>query len=99
MRTLPCKASSPADSSFRRNDFPTFVPLPGLEAPMPDQFTDDALYTKGLTVLEDKLGPVQTLRFVALLSRQPFDYQQWRDQHFSGMTASEIVERAEPSRG
>lgn len=66
---------------------------------MPDQFTDDALYTKGLTVLEDKLGPVQTLRFLALLSRQPFDYQQWRGQHFAGLSASEIAERAESTRG
>lgn len=76
-----------------------YVPLLDMESPMSDQFTDDALCAKGLAVLEDKLGPVQTLRFLALLSRQPFDYQQWRDQHFSGMTASEIVERAEPSRG
>ena len=64
---------------------------------MPDQFTDDALYTKGLAVLEDKLGPVQTLRFLGLLSRQPFDYQQWRERHFAGMTVSEIAERAESS--
>ena len=66
---------------------------------MPDQFTDDVLYTKGMTVLEDKFGPVQTLRFLALLSRQPFDYQQWREQHFAGLTAGEIIERAEPSGG
>ena len=66
---------------------------------MPDPFTDDILYTKGLAVLEDKLGPVQTLRFLALLSHQPFDYQQWRQQHFAGMSLSEIVERAESSHG
>jgi hypothetical protein len=61
---------------------------------MPDQVADDILCAKGLTVLEDKLGPVQTFRFLALISRQSFDYQQWRERHFAGLTVGEIVERA-----
>jgi len=43
---------------------------------MPDQIADDALCMKGLTVLEDRLGPVEAFRFLALMSRQSFDYQQ-----------------------
>ena len=49
---------------------------------MADSLEDDALCAKGLAVLEDHLGPVQALRFLALISRQPFDYQHWRQQHF-----------------
>jgi hypothetical protein len=38
---------------------------------MSEFLADDALYTKGLAVLEDYLGPVETLRFLALVSRHP----------------------------
>ena len=62
---------------------------------MSEQLTDDALYAKGLAVLEDHLGPVHTLRFLALMSRQSFDYQRWRQQHFGGMSLEEILARAQ----
>ena len=58
---------------------------------MPEQLTDDALCAKGLAVLADRLGPVHTLRFLALMSRQSFDYQRWRQQHFGSMSLEEIL--------
>jgi hypothetical protein len=61
---------------------------------MPDSLEDDALCAKGLVVLEDHLGPVQALRFLALISRQPFDYQHWRQQHFEKMSLAEILAQA-----
>jgi hypothetical protein len=61
---------------------------------MPDDLEDDALCAKGLAVLEDHLGPVQALRFLALISRQPFDYQHWRQQHFGKMSLAEILAQA-----
>ena len=60
---------------------------------MPDALPDDALCAKGVAVLEDHLGPVEALRFLALISRQPFDYQRWRQQHFEGMSLAEIFSR------
>jgi len=37
--------------------------------------------------LSDSVGPVDALRFLALVSREPFDYQQWRkEQDFAGET-------------
>lgn len=45
---------------------------------MPKLFADYKLCNKGFEILEENLGPVQALRFLALISRQPFDYQQWR---------------------
>ena len=61
---------------------------------MADSLEDDALCAKGLAVLEDHLGPVQALRFLALISRQPFDYQHWRQQHFGKMSLAEILAQA-----
>jgi hypothetical protein len=61
---------------------------------MSDTLEDDALCAKGLAVLEDHLGPLQALRFLALISRQPFDYQQWRQQHFGKMSVAEILVQA-----
>ena len=62
---------------------------------MPELLADETLYAKGLAVLEDHLGPVDALRFFALISRQPFDYQGWRQQHFGAMSLAEIVTQAE----
>jgi len=47
-----------------------------------------------MAILEADLGPVEALRFLALLSRESFDYQSWRDKHFQGMTLTEILTRA-----
>lgn len=62
---------------------------------MTESLADDVLCAKGLALLEEQLGPVQTLRFLALLSRQPFDYQRWRQQHFAGMSLAEVLTRAQ----
>jgi hypothetical protein len=65
---------------------------------MSDPLEDDALCAKGLAVLEDHLGPVQALRFLALISRQPFDYQHWRQQHFGKMSLAEILVLAQAAQ-
>ena len=62
---------------------------------MPEPLADEALCVKGLAVLEDHLGPVDALRFFALISRQFFDYQRWRQQHFGAMSLAEIFIQAE----
>ena len=62
---------------------------------MPNLPTDDVLCAKGLAVLEDHLGPVQALRFLALISREPFDYQSWRQHHFGGMSLDEILTKVQ----
>lgn len=62
---------------------------------MPEPLTDDALCARGLTALEDQLGPVQALRFLALISRQPFDYQRWQQQKFGAMSLTEILTQAQ----
>lgn len=61
---------------------------------MTEQPADVVLREKGLTALEQELGPVQALRFLAMISRQPFDYQEWRRQTFDGLSLSEVLSRA-----
>jgi hypothetical protein len=61
---------------------------------MADEIADDLLRAKGMAVLEANLGPVEALRFLALLTREPFDYQSWRDEHFKGMSLEEVLSRA-----
>jgi hypothetical protein len=61
---------------------------------MTEQPADAVLRAKGLTALEAELGPVQALRFLAMISRQPFDYQKWRRQEFDGMSLSEVLSTA-----
>lgn len=62
-----------------------------------EPLADDALRTHGLAVLKEHLGPLKALRFLALISREPFDYQDWRDRHFAGKGLEEIL--ADARRG
>ena len=62
---------------------------------MPEPLADEALCAKGFAVLEDHLGPVEALRFFALISRESFDYQRWRQSHFGAMSLAEILAQAE----
>jgi hypothetical protein len=58
---------------------------------MSEVLTDERLWEKGISLLESQLGPVQTFQFIAMLSRQPFDYQQWREERFGKMSVDEIL--------
>jgi len=54
--------------------------------------TEQELRQKAVQALADKLGPVEALRFLALVSREPFDYQQWRKDYFSHYKVDELLE-------
>ena len=40
--------------------------------------TDTEIKIKGIEALINKLGEVETERFIALLIREPFDYTKWQ---------------------
>jgi hypothetical protein len=65
---------------------------------MAESSTDATLRERGLTALEQELGPVQALRFLAMISRQPFDYQDWRHKQFDGLSLTEILSQASAAR-
>jgi hypothetical protein len=60
---------------------------------MPEQMTNEVLWEKGLGLLESQLGPAQTLQFMAMISRRPFDYQHWRDEHFGEIGVEELLQQ------
>ena len=61
---------------------------------MPEPTINENLWNKGVSLLESQLGPVQTLQFMAMISRQSFDYQQWREERFGKFNVDEILEQA-----
>lgn len=61
---------------------------------MSDPLADHDFCAKGVAVLEDHLGPVEALLFLALISRRPFDYQRWREGHFGGMPLAKSFAKA-----
>lgn len=50
---------------------------------MAKQLTEKELRQQAVRALTDSLGPVEALRFLASVSREPFDYQEWRREYFS----------------
>ncbi len=50
---------------------------------MAKELTEQELRQQAVRALSDSLGPVDALRFLALVSCEPFDYQQWRKEYFS----------------
>ena len=60
---------------------------------MLSQMTDEELRDRALEVLTQHLGTTQTIRFLSWLRNKPRDYQTWRDAHFRGFSADELIER------
>lgn len=56
--------------------------------------TDTVLKNTGMRILIEKLGQVDAERFIALVIREPFDYTQWQNGIFEGMSVKEISEAA-----
>jgi len=57
--------------------------------------TDNELRVDGFAVLAQKLGEVNAERFIALMSREPFDYTEWkRDNLFAGETVDSLMDKA-----
>lgn len=61
--------------------------------------TEQELRQKAVQALAEKLGPVEVLRFLALVSREPFDYQQWRKDYFSHYNVDELLEEVRAHHG
>jgi hypothetical protein len=61
---------------------------------MAEGLTDEGLGEEGFALLESQLGPVQPLRFMARVSRQPFDYQRWREERFEKLSIDEAIAEA-----
>ena len=56
--------------------------------------TDSEIRAEGMAALVAALGSVEAERFVASLSRERFDYTEWRRRHLPQLTVAELSERA-----
>ena len=67
---------------------------------MPQTITDNDLRVRGFSVLADAFGDVEAERFISLVSREPYDYTEWRrDNLFQGETVDSIMDEAEAKYG
>ena len=66
---------------------------------MTESLANENFWEKGLSLLESQLGPVQTLEFMAMVSRQPFDYLQWREEQSGKLSVDDILTQAKAQEG
>ena len=59
---------------------------------MAKQLSESELRRQAVQALSESLGPVDALRFLAFISREPFDYQEWRRNYFSQFNVDELLE-------
>ncbi len=60
--------------------------------------TDTEIRSLGFRALTSTLGPVEAEKFVTLLSREPFNYTEWRQGLWEGRDIAAISESAMTSR-
>jgi hypothetical protein len=56
--------------------------------------TDTEIRIEGMAALIARLGLAEATRFVTLIQREDFDYTQWRQDLFDGMTVDQIADFA-----
>ena len=53
------------------------------------------LYNKGMQILHEMLGSVDTEEFISLIKSDQFDYTEWQRIHFDKKTPEQISSEAE----
>ena len=56
--------------------------------------TDTEIRVKGIQILAQYLGDIEMERFIALIQREPFDYNQWRESMEQEESVEEISRKA-----
>ena len=56
--------------------------------------TDTVLRHEGMLILIKNLGNVKAERFITLINREPFDYTEWQQNLFEGMSVRELSNAA-----
>ena len=57
-------------------------------------YTDTVLRNKGMRILISNLGNVEAERFIMLINREPFDYTEWQQNLFDGISVRELSKMA-----
>ncbi len=61
---------------------------------MMSMMTDTEIRVKGIQILAQYLGDIEMERFIALIQREPFDYNQWRESMEQEESVEEISRKA-----
>ena len=56
--------------------------------------TDALIKSEGMDAIFDKLGLVDAERFIALMSKENFDYTNWQKDMYENLTIEEIGEKS-----
>ena len=56
--------------------------------------TDMEILDRGISCLLEKLGVIETERFIAVINREGFDYTKWQRRKFDGMSSEAFHEAA-----
>jgi len=56
--------------------------------------TDIEIKRKGLKILIENLGDLETEKFISLIIKEPFDYTQWQSTLWSDHTVKKVSEKA-----
>ena len=54
--------------------------------------TDTVLKRKGMDILSESLGLVDAERFISLILREPFDYTEWQQNLYNGITLDDFCD-------
>ena len=60
--------------------------------------SNTVIKNKGMRVLSERLGLVDTERFIVLLRREPFDYTEWRQDLCRDVPLNEFLKNANEHR-
>ena len=53
-----------------------------------------AIYSAGMKLLRDNIGAIETEIFISIISSGEFDYTEWCENLWEGLTPQELFERA-----
>lgn len=56
--------------------------------------SDAEIKMSGFEILSRNLGMLETERFIILIRREKFDYTEWRESLFDGLSGNEISKKA-----
>ena len=56
--------------------------------------TDIEIMDRGINCLLEKMGVIETERFISAINREKFDYTEWQRQRFNNMSSDEFNEAA-----
>jgi hypothetical protein len=52
--------------------------------------TDNTIHVEAMNILIKHLGPIDTEKFISMLSREKFDYTKWQENLWDDKTIEEI---------